>query len=82
MGRGYVIDSCVSLFKDRQERKAFYIYATDALKSLTESIAHSLGGSYMQGRYMDVITPQEQDHRTAEEIVRDTIKRAGLKVMK
>ena len=59
MGRRYVIDHCISAFRQSQEEKLFRVYVTDCLRAAIRSDG---------ARYWDLIKPQT-DTRTDVEIV-------------
>ena len=61
--------------KKRLEEKILRIYTTDCLKT----IAETLGGT-ISSRFYDLVYVEETDERTGDEIARDVISRAGLKV--
>ena len=71
---------CIARYKREQEEKAYRVYVTDALRLTVENTAKFAGGNYIKARYIDVIEPKKVDNRTGDEIVADTIKRAGLVV--
>lgn len=50
------------------EDLAYRIYLTDGIKTMTQTLADSFGGKYIQARYWDILHPQEEDTRTEEEI--------------
>jgi hypothetical protein len=68
-GWGYVINSCISLFKNQQEEKAYKNYVTECLRIITENTAKFGGGSYMQIKFSELIDQKPQDDRTADEII-------------
>lgn len=63
------------------KRQAYKIYISDALRIIGENTAKYAGGSYMNSRYVDIVSPKTKDERTGEEIAADVIKRAGLEVI-
>lgn len=69
MGIGYVIDHYISYFHKEQKEKAYKVYVTDVLRTISENTAKSVGGSYVKMRYLDIIDPPKQETRTAEEII-------------
>lgn len=69
MGIGYVIDHYISYFHKEQKEKAYKVYVTDVLRTISENTAKSVGGSYVKMRYLDMIDPPKQETRTAEEII-------------
>lgn len=80
IGKGYVIDHCVSLFKKKQEKKLYQIYVTDTLKMINDNIAKNFGGSIIKTKYSEIIEYKKADDRTGDEVARDVINRIGLKV--
>ena len=79
-GSGYVIEHCVSALAEEQEKRAFEVYVTDTLQMISKNTANYAGGSYVTGRYIDIVNPKPEDNRTGDEIVLDIIRRAELKV--
>lgn len=67
--------------QERSREDAYRVYITDALKVLTENTAHPYGGTVMTKRYQDILHPQKEDTRSAEEILQDVIVGAGLQVV-
>lgn len=63
------------------KRQTYQIYISDALRIIGENTAKYAGGSYMNSRYADIISPKTKDERTGAEIAADVIKRAGLEVI-
>ena len=70
MGKGYVIEHCVSLFLKKQEEKLYQYYVTDALKTILDTMHGMYGGGYMQARYADLSAQKKQPkkQKTAKEI--------------
>lgn len=72
LGRGYVIESCISLFKNKREEKIYKWYITDALMTIANNTARIAGGNEMIQRYVDLINPPKKDERedmTVDEFV-------------
>lgn len=80
IGKGYVIEHCVSLFNKRQKERLFREYVTDTLKLINDNLANKLGGSIIETKYSELIKPNKKPEKTAEEIVLDVMKRAGLTI--
>lgn len=80
IGKGYVIDHCISLFNKQAKEEAYRTYVTDTLKTLNSNFAKIFGGNYFNLRYADAVNPNEESDKSGDEIARDIIKRAGLKV--
>lgn len=87
IGRGYVIDYCVSTLKKKNEEKLYRVYVTDALKAIVANTAHYVGpeglveaGITMKMRYAELIQEQKvspkkkKETRTADDVIA-TIKR-------
>lgn len=69
MGIGYVIENYIAFFKKEQQEKLYKSYITDALRLITENTAKAYGGSYMKIRYSEMIVPQKEETRTADEVI-------------
>ena len=82
MGKGYVVDYCISLLRKKHEQRRFQIYLTDVLMVMNSNIVRAFGGSKINQRYADYFVKKKEDTRSAKEIVKDTIKRAGLTLVK
>lgn len=80
LGKGCVIDHCVSLFNKKQREKLFQTYVTETLKLINDNIAKIHGGSVLKTRYSELIETKKIDNRTGDEVARNVIKRIGLKV--
>ncbi len=79
MGKGYATDYCISLFRKKQEERRFQSYVADVLMIMNNNIQQRIGGAKITQRYSDYFTRKKEDKRTAKEIVKDTIKKAGLR---
>lgn len=66
------------LIKRQNEESAFRIYAAECMRTITENTAKFAGGSFVQAKYTDIISPKPQDNRTCEEITADVVRRCGL----
>ena len=58
----------------------YRVYVTDALEIIAYNLAKVYGGKTMSRRFLDIIKPKQEDNRTAEEIIKEVITRAGLKI--
>mgnify|MGYP000026003879 CR=1 FL=1 len=55
-----------------EEEKAYRVYMSDAILTVTETVARAFGGKYMGHRYIDLLEPPKQDEtRSGGEIVED-----------
>lgn len=70
-GRGYVIEYCVSSFLELQKEKAYKIYITDCLYSLTNMYATFHGGECpVNTRFAEILLPEKKkEEKTAEEVI-------------
>lgn len=80
MGKGYVVDYCISLLRKKQEQRRFQVYLTDVLMVMNNNIVRAFGGGKITQRYADYF--KKEDTRTAGQIVKDTIRKAGLTFVK
>lgn len=89
-GSGYVIEYCVSILLQREEKRkkqeVFYNYIANCLKIITENTAKSVNvgydASYVSNNLADILCPSNIEEKTGDEIAKDIIKRAGLKISK
>ena len=51
----------------------FRCYVSDALRVIGETLAYSLGGSYLSMRFIDMVHPREYGGRTGNEIVEEIL---------
>lgn len=54
-----------------EEEQAYRVYMSDAILTVTETVARAFGGKYMGYRYIDLVEPQPEESRTGEEIIAD-----------
>lgn len=66
----------MSLFYKKQEELIYRVYVTDVLMA----IANSNGRVSVKDRFYDLLPKHKKKEKTAEEIIADVIKRAGLKI--
>ena len=59
----------------------FKVYVSDCLRIITENTAKYAGGSFMKMRYSDLIESKPKQEKSAEEIIDDVVKKAGLEVI-
>ena len=79
LGADYLIDHCIKELRERMAEKVYREYLTDAIMNIGETAAKAFGGRYLQVRYADLIGEDSEDGATADEIVLDVMRRAGLK---
>lgn len=80
LGRGYIVEHCISLFKKNQEEHAFRKYVADAVHFMNEAVYKRIGGRCHKNTFSDFIDRKPEDNRTGDEIAMEIIKKAGLKV--
>lgn len=80
IGKGYVIDHCVSLFNRHVKDELYRGYIADSLKLINDNLAKSVGGNVLRERYSELARVKKEPEKTGDEIARDVIRRAGLKV--
>lgn len=82
IGKGYIVDHCVSLFNNKAKERLYQTYITDTLKCLNDNLAKVIGGSSIKARYYDLLEAgsQKESEKTGDEIALEIIKKAGLKV--
>ena len=69
MGARALLSALPVLLKKQGQEKAYRVYVTDALKTITENTAKYAGGSYMKVRYYDPENPKPVETRTPDEII-------------
>ena len=67
--------------KKQCEREILRRYITDGIQMITENTAVHEGQSYLSIRYEDITHPKPEESRSAEDIVADVVKNAGLKLV-
>lgn len=81
---GMIIGYAKAKLEESAENFRYRVYVTDALKLIAENTAKSAGGSYLNRRYIDIIGGKTQGtdgSKSAEEIVDEVVKNAGLEVI-
>ena len=76
LGSGYVIEHCVSVFKEKKRQEVFNVYLTDCLAGIL------IGRGAKIKRYYDILHPAKNDNRSPNEIVDNITNRAGIRVVK
>lgn len=62
----------MAAWSQQQDEKAYRVYMSDAVMTLTETVAKSFGGKYIGHRYIDFVEPPKQEKtRSSEEIIED-----------
>ena len=73
-----MLESCAELYEAEQREKAYRLYIAETLRILTENTARFAGG-YVQGR-CTVYDERRVENKTAQEIVEDVSRRAGITI--
>ena len=79
LGKGYVIEHCVSLFKKEMEERAFREYLTSSIDLLNQNYAEKFGGRVKTVTYTDAMTKKPMPEKTGDEIAAELILKMGLK---
>ena len=67
------------VIEDNAKRDLCVEYIGNALQILTDNTAHAVnGGRYLTNTLTDLLHPEREDKRTAQEIANDLVKRMGL----
>jgi len=75
-----VLETCAELYEAEEKEKAYRQYVAEALRVITENTAKaSLEGGYVMQR-CTVYDERIVENRTAQEIVEDVSKRAGITI--
>jgi hypothetical protein len=69
------------LVKEQQREDLYRRYVAECLQNISENTAKQSGGAYVSSRFADLARPRPVDNRTAEEVVADVAKAAGLEVI-
>ena len=78
----HIIQYVIAKLEEKKEETAYRVYLTDALKIIGENTAKFNGGSVMSKRYYDLAFNEKQEpEKTAEQILDEVIKNAGLEVI-
>lgn len=73
IGRGYVIEHCITSFKNKKQNEAYKIYMSDAMFTLVNGYGKTHGASdnLIKERYIEIIAPPKENvkEETAEDII-------------
>lgn len=73
----YAKERCMQKERDT----AYRIYVTDCLKGIMENTAKFGGGTFRKDRYADIYEAKTKCEKSAEEIVHEVTRKAGLVVI-
>jgi hypothetical protein len=68
------------LLKKRREESLYREYIAEALRILTVQGTRPQDIPYLSRKYTEILHPERQETRTAEEITADIVARCGLEV--
>lgn len=75
-----MLESCAELYEAEQREKEYRLYIAEALRVLTENTARfGFEGGYVMQR-CTVYDERRVENRTAQEIVEDVSRRAGITI--
>jgi hypothetical protein len=67
--------------KKQCEREILRRYITDGIQMITQNTAGRDERLYLSIGYEDIINPKPEESRSAEDVVADVVKNAGLKLV-
>ena len=72
LGKGYVIEHCISFFKNKQKMKSFQYYITDVGYIIANTLGKRFGAAedLVKERFKDISEPKKpKKEETKEEII-------------
>ena len=75
LGRGYIIDHCVSCLNKSAKEEVFKSYVTDTLKIISSNTGKMVNGEFVTVRYADIINDTQVEDEVPDEIKAEEIKR-------
>lgn len=76
----YVQASCYASRDEKEKQETYRMYMAQAVKNINQILAENYTGTYMTLSYEELLKPQVEETRTAEQIIEDI--RNGLKGLK
>lgn len=73
LGPDILTDAILAALEDRRRAEDYEVYVTDLLRAMAQG-----WGASVPRRFWDILHPQPEDSRTAEEIAADIMDRMGL----
>lgn len=82
LGKGYVIDHCISLFKNKQKDKIYRIYVTDALYAIGNMMGKRYGATsdIIKKKYSNIVSFDSKKKQKKEETEEEIIQRIKMKL--
>lgn len=82
LGKGYVIDHCISLFKNKQKDEIYRMYVTDALYSICNMTGKRYGATsdIIKKKYSDIVSFDSKKKQKKEETEEEIIQRIKMKL--
>ena len=68
LGRGYVIEHCISSFKNKKHLEALTIYVTDCLFTIANGI-YGGGNKAIKDRFCNLIIEESKPKESEDEII-------------
>lgn len=82
MSAGAVVSVLLDIITEQTERERYLEYLYENIRLLCENSAGLVSdGKYIPASYQEIMHPKPVDNRSAEEIIADIIKNAGLEVI-
>ena len=77
MGRGYVIEYCISTFNTMQKDEAYRAYLSEIFRAISKQLGMEFKHGYFE--VIDSMKPQKEEMRTADDVI-DSIKSKANKI--
>lgn len=68
-GKGYVVEHCIAFLQRQRKQEELMFYVTDALMYITQNTANMAGGKSIAKRYYELLNPEPEETRTAQDII-------------
>ena len=76
-GKGYVVEHCIAFLQRQKKHDELMYYVTDALMCITQNTANMAGGKALQKRFHEILNPEPEETRTAEDIINSIKEKLG-----
>ena len=77
MGRGYVIEHCISTLNTKRKEDGYRFYLTEVLRHISKHMGLEIKLSYYE--FLESMKPQKEETRTADEVI-DSIKAKAMRI--
>lgn len=68
-GRSYLVEHCAITANERAKAQIYNMYMADTVHFINHSVSGLFGGNVKRERYSELIKPQVEETRTADEII-------------